>query len=294
MLTASFLRYVESALSKTFKSILHIRRVTPVSGGSINLTAKLDTTKGVFFIKVNDAFRYPDMFVKESNGLTVLAKSGTFTIPNVILTGEDDAQAFIVMEFIESRTRENNFWENFGRSLAELHRVSNDKFGFEEDNYIGSLKQSNRQHNKWIDFFIEERLEPQLKMAYAKGLLNEKDKMIFQKLFTRLDELIPVETPSLLHGDLWSGNFITGKSGEPCIFDPAVYFGHREMDLSMSKLFGGFDQPFYDSYQEGFPLEDGFEERISVHNLYPLLVHVNLFGGGYVNNVRTIVKRFGN
>ena len=290
MLTASFLRYVESALSKEFKTILHIKRVTPVSGGSINLTARIDTTKGLFFIKVNDAFRYPDMFVREADGLKVLAATNTFTVPQVVLTGEDDAQAFIVMQFIESRGRSENFWQKFGESLAAMHRNTNEKFGFTEDNYIGSLKQSNREHNKWIDFFIEERLEAQLKLAYGKGLLNEKDKVNFQRLSTRIDEIIPHETPALLHGDLWSGNFITGNSGEPCLIDPAIYYGHREMDLSMTKLFGGFDQAFYDSYNEVFPVADGFEERISLHNLYPLLVHVNLFGGGYVNDVRMVLK----
>jgi protein-ribulosamine 3-kinase len=292
MLTASFLRYVENALSKAYKSIVHIRRVTPVSGGSINLTAKIDTTKGVMFIKVNDAFRYPDMFVREASGLKCLSETHTFTIPAVILTGEEDTQAFIVMQFIDSRTRIENFWQQFATSLAALHRNTNERFGFHEDNYIGSLKQSNRQHNKWIDIFVEERLEPQLKLAYGKGELNEKDKSNFQRLFSRLDDLIPDERPALLHGDLWSGNFIAGNSGEPCLIDPAVYFGHREMDLSMSKLFGGFDQQFYDSYHETFPLSEGFEERAELYNLYPLLVHVNLFGGGYVNDVKAILKKF--
>jgi protein-ribulosamine 3-kinase len=292
MLTASFLRQVESAFSKHFKSIVHVKRVTPVSGGSINLTARVDTTKGLFFLKVNDAFRYPDMFQKESKGLKVLYDTKTFKIPEVILTGEDDAQAFLAMEFIESRNRSDNFWKKFGSSLASLHKNTNDKFGFVEDNYIGSLKQSNRQHNKWIDFFIEERLEPQLKLAYSKGLLNEKDKIIFQKIFSKLDELIPYSEPSLLHGDLWNGNFLSGYSGEPCLIDPAVYYGHREMDLAMTKMFGGFEEEFYQSYNENYPLEEGFEDRVALHNLYPLLVHVNLFGGGYVNDVRNVVKKF--
>jgi fructosamine-3-kinase len=265
--------------------------VKPLAGGSINLSARLDTTAGSYFLKANDAYQYPAMFDKEANGLEELRKTKTVAVPKVIMTGEIEGQSFLLLEFMEG-IRIKNFWEHFGRALAQLHKNTSDKYGFQEDNYIGSLVQRNTQRSLWLDFFMEERLEQQLKTALTSGQLKIEDANHFQKLYLRLDSLIPRELPSLLHGDLWNGNFVTANSGEPCLIDPAVYYGHREMDLSMTTLFGGFDAEFYEAYNSEFPLQPGFEERKDIHNLYPLLVHVNLFGGGYIGQVREILKRF--
>ncbi len=292
MLTASFLRYIESQLNVKQKQKLHIRRVKPISGGSINLCARIDTTSGVYFLKSNDSYKYPLMFEKEVHGLNVLRETKTISIPEVIMTGEEEGQAFLIMQFVEGSMRSPDFWKSFGTSLAKLHQTSSQRFGYQEDNYIGSLFQSNRQHNKWADFFTEERLEQQLKLAIVSGKMKNSDEVLFKKLYTLLDTIIPIENPSLLHGDLWNGNFITGSKGEPYLVDPAVYYGHREIDLAMTKLFGGFDDEFYQSYQETFPLSPGFEDRIHIHNLYPLMVHVNLFGGGYADQVRGILKKY--
>jgi fructosamine-3-kinase len=292
MLTTSFLRQTESALGAKVGRKLHIRRVTPLSGGSINQSAKLETTAGIFFLKANDAFRYPGMFEKEAKGLQTLKEASEFTIPEVILTGEEEGLSFLILQFIEGRLRKSDFWESFGTSLAKMHRTTSARFGFPEDNYMGSLKQINTQHLRWVDFFIEERLTKQLKMALASGQLKTEDAEKFTRMFLKLDDLIPEEAPSLLHGDLWNGNFITGSEGEPCLIDPAVYFGHREVDLAMTRLFGGYDEAFYATYQAEFPLLPGFEERVDIHNLYPLLVHVNLFGGGYAGQVRSILRRY--
>ena len=292
MLTPSFLRSFEVVLGQKLGKKIHVRRVTPLSGGSINLAAKLDTTGGIFFLKANDAMKYPGMFEKEASGLKALSSTNAIAIPQVIMTGETQDQSFLVLEFIDGRARQNDFWQNFGTSLAQLHKYFGNHFGFEEDNFIGSLRQSNKQHATWINFFIEERLERQLKLAMSGGLMNSDDQKSFSQLYRRLEDLIPVEAPSLIHGDLWSGNFITGKDGRACLIDPAVYYGHREMDLAMSRLFGGFDPEFYEAYQQEHPVEAGFEDRVDIHNLYPLMVHVNLFGGGYVGQVRAILKRF--
>jgi fructosamine-3-kinase len=292
MLTASFQRSLEQILRKKTGVALHFRRLKPLAGGSINLSARLDTTAGSFFLKVNDAYRFPGMFEKEANGLEELRKTNTITIPKVIMTGEIEEQSFLMLEFIESTSRMKNFWESFGKSLALLHKVVNEKTGYHEDNYIGSLVQHNTQHGNWVDFFIEERIEKQLKPALASGLLKSEDAVRFRKLYLELESIIPSEPFSLVHGDLWNGNFIIGNSGEPCLIYPAVYYGHREMDLSMTKLFGGFDPGFYEAYHAEFPLQPGFEERVDIHNLYPLLVHVNLFGGGYAGQVRDILRRF--
>ena len=292
MLTASFLRGLESQLGKKLKQKLHFRRVSPISGGSINLAARLDTTFGTFFLKANDAFQFPGMFEKEARGLQVLKNAGVFTIPEVIFTGEEEGLSFLILRFIDSKPKSKNFWESFGISLAKLHCLTDTRFGFTEDNYIGSLVQSNREHNRWTDFFIEERLEKQLQLAINSGKMDSSDSRLFRKIYTRYESLINDEPPALLHGDLWNGNFIAGNDGEPCLVDPAVYYGHREMEVAMTKLFGGFEDQFYESYNNEYPLIPGFEERIDIHNLYPLLVHVNLFGGAYIARVRGILKKF--
>ena len=193
---------------------------------------------------------------------------------------------------MEQSQPENNFWENFGRGLAKLHKTTSDYFVLDHNNYIGSLTQSNRKRDNWIDFFVEERLGFQLKLARDSHLIDSGVLSAAEGLFNRLNEIIPKEQSSLLHGDLWSGNFMLGDQGEACLIDPAVYYGHREMDIAMTKLFGGFDHQFYEAYNQEFPMEKGWEQRMDICNLYPLLVHVNLFGGGYVSQLTSILKRF--
>ena len=292
MLTAAFLRGIEAQLGKKLKQKIHFKRVSPVSGGSINHAARLDTTNGTFFLKANDTFLYPGMFEKEAHGLQLLKETKLFTIPEVVLTGEEEGLAFLILRHMESKLKNKNFWESFGNSLAKIHKLTSQSFGFSENNYIGSLVQSNREHNRWTNFFIEERLEKQLQLAVSAGRIDSSDSNFFNRIYTRYESLATEEPPALIHGDLWSGNIITGTNGEPCLVDPAVYYGHREMDISMTRLFGGFDEEFYTSYNSEYPLQSGFEERMDIHNLYPLMVHVNLFGGSYLNQVKNIVRRF--
>ncbi|MFZ1692867.1 MAG: fructosamine kinase family protein, partial [Flavobacteriales bacterium] len=160
------------------------------------------------------------------------------------------------------------------------------------DNYIGSLKQVNTPAADWPSFFIHQRLEPQLRMARDAKRVEAGMAFRFERLFAKLDQLITVEPPALLHGDLWSGNFICDANAQPVLIDPAVYYGHREMDIAMTKLFGGFDSGFYAAYNDAWPMERGWEERMDLCNLYPLLVHVNLFGGGYAAQVEAALRRF--
>ena len=258
MLTASFLRSLENSLGKKLKQKIHFRRVSPVSGGSINHAARVDTNYGTYFLKANDAFLYPLMFEKEAHGLEVLKSSGLITIPEVILIGEEEGFTFLLLRHIESKLRSKNFWENFGTAIAKMHRFTSLRFGFTEDNYIGSLIQSNKEHNRWPDFFAEQRLEKQLQLAISSGRMNSTDSNLFNRIFTRYESLAVEEPPALLHGDLWNGNFMTGTNGEPCLIDPAVYYGHREMDLAMSKLFGGFDDEFYQAYNIEYQITPGF------------------------------------
>ena len=283
---------LEKKLTPYFESEVCITGAWPVSGGSINSCYRLETTSGQIFLKRNDENRYPLMFSAETEGLKLLGKSNAFSIPGVIAFGDAGHFSYLLLEWVEPGRRIENFWSHFGNALAVMHRCTSDMFGLHFNNYIGSLAQSNAQCETWTDFFIRERLEPQLKMAINSGKLQKESLSMFNRLFARLDEWIPSERPALLHGDLWSGNFLTGNNGNATLVDPAVYYGHREMDLAMSKLFGGFDSGFYSAYQMSFPLHDGFEKRKDIHNLYPLLVHVNLFGGGYAGQVNSILVKY--
>jgi len=266
--------------------------VLPVSGGSINDAYCLGTSIGKFFLKVNTADRFPSLFEAEADGLERSRKTGAVRVPEVIGYGEEGDETFLLMEHIAEGERNTAFWERFGRSLARLHGHSQDRYGLDRDNYIGTLKQVNTPDPNWASFFIHHRLEPQLKLARDKKRVDGGTALRFERLFGKLEALFPKEAPALLHGDLWSGNFLCDADGRPVLIDPAVYYGHREMDVAMTKLFGGFDAAFYTAYMDERPLEQGWKERVDLCNLYPLLVHVNLFGGSYLAQVEGVLKRF--
>ncbi len=285
--------FVEKILRQKIDSKLQIKELLPEYGGDINTSYKIITSHGDFFMKTNDAHLYPGMFRKEAKGLETIRLTETVYVPETVQVGKFGNVAFLILEYIEKgRERNQTFWEIFGRQLADMHRHTNDFYGFEEDNFIGTLVQSNQKDNSWINFYIEQRLKPQIRLATNKKLFDEKILSQFEQLFSKLYEILPDELPHLLHGDLWSGNFLTSKKGFPVLIDPAVYYGHREMDLAMTLLFGGFDNRFYEAYNEAFPLLPGWRERIPVYQLYPLLVHVNLFGGSYIRSVQNILEQY--
>lgn len=262
------------------------------SGGCINHGGKLTTSEGNFFVKWNSAAKFPDMFQAESKGLTLLGAPSAIRLPHVISVGESGSFQFLVLEFIEERPRIKNYGELLGRQLALLHQVRANSFGLGHNNYIGSLKQLNESRPTWVDFFIHQRLAVQLQLASGNGLADTALLKKFDDLYKKLPSLLPEEAPSLLHGDLWGGNLMTDEKGSPCLIDPAVYYGNREADLAMTRLFGGFSEEFYKSYQEAFPLSAGWKNRVGLYNLYPLLVHVNLFGGGYVAQVSSVLRQY--
>ncbi|RMG79451.1 MAG: fructosamine kinase [Bacteroidetes bacterium] len=232
------------------------------------------------------------MFEKEAAGLQKMAATQTIRIPEVIGHGATPTGAFLLLEFIASGARNPDSWALFGRKLAAFHQTSDPLFGWETDNYIGSLLQYNARHEDWPGFYIAERLQPQLEMARRAGHLHAADEKAFHRLYKTIGDQCPDEPPALIHGDLWSGNFLFDEAGQPVLFDPAPAFAHREMDLAMSRLFGGFDARFYRAYETEMPLAPGFGQRLEVYQLYYLMVHVNLFGGGYIQQVRNILKRF--
>lgn len=263
-----------------------------LGGGCINNAMKVQTSIGTYFLKFNHAEAYPGMFAAEASGLQLLAEANEIRIPEVVFSDDQESYTFLVLEYINPGDRIRTFWESFGKALASLHKHSAEFFGLDNDNYIGSLPQRNHRHPDWTTFFILERLEPLLRQARNKGEANAQLIRQFERLFSKLNSLIPPDKPALLHGDLWNGNYMVDEKGFPCLIDPAVYFGHREVDLAMTRLFGGFPPHFYESYDHAFPLEKGWEERTDVFNLYPLLVHVILFGGGYAADVKRILNHF--
>jgi len=273
---------------------VEIRRTGAVGGGCINDARVVDTSAGRVFVKHNDAGLYPGMFEAEARGLQLLADAGTLKVPEVVGWGDAGSHSMLVLEYIEGGVRRADFWEAFGAGLAQMHRQKPQtaRFGLDHDNYIGSLPQRNKRHSGWVDFFVAERLEVQLKMARDAGKVGKEMVRMFGALYPHLPDFFPEEPPALLHGDLWSGNYMTGPEGQAAIIDPAVYYGHRYMDLGMSKLFGGFSTEFYQAYAEAYPMDAAWQQCMDIANLYPLMVHVNLFGGGYPASVKSVLRRF--
>jgi protein-ribulosamine 3-kinase len=267
-------------------------RCRPVAGGSINEAATVTGAGTTLFVKWNHARRHPGMFEAEARGLKLLGDQGGALVPTVLGTGEDTQWSWLILEYIEPGYASNESADRFGAMLAGLHRNSAPQFGLDHDNYMGSLMQTNAFHSDWEAFYTSQRLLPQMKIARDQGSLSHTDTQACETLCKRLPELIPEEPPALVHGDLWSGNYLTATEERTYLIDPAAAFGHREVDIAMSRLFGGFPARFYQSYNYHFPLIAGWELRMEIFQLYPLLIHVNLFGGGYIHSVKTILKRF--
>ncbi len=269
-----------------------IRQLKPVGGGCINDAQKAKTGTGTFFIKSNSASEYPGMLSAEARGLELLRTAGAIHVPEVIGLHTAEGRDYLVLEWLEPARRSKDFFQAFGHGLATQHRCTHETFGLDHDNYIGSLPQCNESLNDGIRFLVEERIRKQALLALAGSRLDASLMKRIDKLIDRLPGLVPGESPALLHGDLWSGNFMTGPDGAAWLIDPAVYYGFRETDIAMTLLFGGFDDPFYNGYNEAFPLLPGWKERVGIHQLYPLLVHVNLFGGGYAGQVSAVLDGY--
>ncbi len=265
-----------------------------ISGGDINEARQLETAAGSFFLKMNSAAQAQQMFAAEAKGLNLLAQTHTLRIPQVIgfSQSEDEGSGFLLLEYIETGYRRPDFWQRLGEGLAALHRTCASYIGLDFDNFIGSLPQYNNIYHNWVEFYIQQRLTPQIALAASSNRLNSNDLQNFEILYKKLINIIPQEASALIHGDLWNGNFLTDENGAPVLIDPAVCYASREMDLAMSLLFGGFDESFYQAYRYAYPLLPGWEARMEIYQLYYLLVHVNLFGGGYVQSVRQILRKF--
>ena len=271
---------------------LKVQRYESVHGGDINDAWCLITSTGKYFLKVNDKRKYPLMFEKEAKGLELLRINSTITIPKVIKSGSCLHHQYLLLEWLEKGSPKKDMWEKFAGALAAMHKQPQQYFGLDTDNYIGSLPQINDQHANWHSFYADCRIMPLIRSLFDSGTCSAVNVKAAEKFCSKLDQLFPAESPALLHGDLWAGNYFVHSTGYAAIFDPAVYYGHREMDIGMTKLFAGFDQRFYDAYNETYRLENSWRQRLELTQLYPLLVHAVLFGGHYVSSALNLINRF--
>lgn len=260
----------------------------PLSGGDINDVFMLKCAEGNFVAKINKTDKFPNMFKAEAKGLSLLKSSKSFRIPEIVGTGNIENSSYLLMEYIPAGQPSHDFWKVFAVKLSSLHKSTNDSFGLNYDNYIGSLPQQNNWCNSASEFYISQRLEPQFKIAIDNGYYFNKLDLFFKNIVNE----IPNESPSLIHGDLWSGNYLALKNGQPALIDPAIAYAPREMDIAMMKLFGGFPEETFTHYNTSFPLIEGWAQRISLWQLFYLLVHLNLFGRSYLPQVKNIVTQF--
>jgi protein-ribulosamine 3-kinase len=260
-----------------------------LGGGCINDAVLLEGGGRRYFVKLNRAERV-EMFAAEAAGLAGILATQTIRVPAPICHGADGGSAWLALEYLDLGKRGSA--QALGRRLAAMHRVTSQSFGWKRDNTIGSTPQVNTPISDWIDFWRERRLGFQLELAARNGFrggLQKKGARLMERLDAFFDGYRPA--PSLLHGDLWGGNYGYEASGEPVIFDPAVYYGDREADLAMTELFGGFPSDFYDAYKESWPLHSGYRVRKHLYNLYHILNHANLFGGGYAVQAESMIDR---
>jgi len=280
---------------ETNRGTFSIRHQQAISGGSINRAYRIETDTRSFFLKLNQADKLA-MFEAEAAGLHALAAANAIRVPLPVCSGAAAGQSWLVTEYIEFGTAEPNserqFGRQFGRQLADLHRQSSAQFGWFRDNTIGSTVQYNGQIHDWVDFYRERRLRVQFELASRNGFstsLQTKGERLMESLHVFFTNYRP--KPSLLHGDLWGGNYAFDAAGQAVIFDPAVYDGDREADIAMTELFGGFGADFYAAYNDVWPLDAGYAVRKTLYNLYHILNHANLFGGGYAAQAEHMTDR---
>lgn len=261
----------------------------PVSGGDISAAWRLLTADGELFIKTGPG-PTADMFTAEAEGLSEISQTHSVRVPELVAVGETESGAFLALEWLEFEPGNSATERLLGEQLARLHNTSRDDFGWHRDNTIGLTPQKNTPSRNWVEFLGEQRLGYQLRLAANNGHsgeLQDRGALLLKRLPIYFDDLNRIEA-ALLHGDLWGGNCAC-CDGQPVIFDPAVYYGDREADIAMTRLFGGFGKAFYDAYEEHWPQQDGYHERQCLYQLYHVLNHLNLFGSSYLGRAMSLI-----
>ena len=265
--------------------------VKPVSGGSIHRAWHLDDGFRHYFVKTGGIAAAP-MFAAEAQGLQALSAAAVVPTPTFVTLGQAATEVFLVLEYLELTPLDQAGGARLGEAMAQLHRVTGESFGWTTDNFIGATPQQNQPHPGWPYFFGERRLRPQLQFALQNGM----DRTLVTKGYDVIDRIGGLfldyrPAPSLLHGDLWSGNAARTSNGLPVVFDPACYYGDRETDIAMAELFGGFPSSFHAAYRAAWPLDSGYEARKPLYNLYHILNHFNLFGSAYLGQAQRMIER---
>ncbi|MDE2366273.1 MAG: fructosamine kinase family protein [Betaproteobacteria bacterium] len=282
---------IAAQISASTGSPFAVEAISSIGGGCINQAQRIEGKGRQFFVKLNGAESLA-MFEAEAAGLQEIRDSGTLHAPEPVCWGKSRSRAWLVLEYLEMGKVSTRGAEALGVGLAAMHRCTSVKFGWKRDNTIGATPQINARTSGWIQFWREHRLGYQLQLAQANGHTG-KLRVLGEKLLARLDSFFPGPEPaaSLLHGDLWSGNYGFDREARPVLFDPAVYYGDRETDIAMTELFGGFPAAFYAAYRESYPLDPGYDARKNLYNLYHILNHLNLFGGGYRHQAEQMMGR---
>lgn len=295
------------SLATNYGSDIKLTRTFKLAGGDINKAYGIELSNGIdVFMKANEK-QNVDFFIQEVNNLEAISKTKTISTPEVIAYGTDDGDnvgySFLLLKYVPEENQTKEFWQNLGRKVAQMHNAKTseflskedldkeNKFGFSQDNYIGRNKQINSAKKTWIDFFRENRLEVQFKLA--QNYFSENDFSKITKLLDNLEKFLPEPNQtSLLHGDLWKGNILCAKNFEPYLIDPACYVGHNETDIAMTELFGAFPNDFYSAYNEIKPIDSEYSNRRDLYNLYHVLNHLNLFGQTYLEAAKAIIDKY--
>lgn len=290
-MTSKIFSFITQQISETVQMPFEIQTTKSISGGDINQAFLIQNECQRYFVKLNHA-NLIEMFAAEFAGLNELAQTQTIKTPRPITFGSAENQSFLVLEFVEFKRSTVESERQLGEQLAQLHLQKQPFFGWHIDNTIGSTPQPNQRREKWVTFWREQRLQFQLQLLAKKGASTSLQ-TLGEKLGERLDDFFTTYSPqpSLLHGDLWAGNVATTVENQPIIFDPACYYGDRETDLAMTELFGGFGRDFYTAYNSVWKLDDDYQTRKKLYNLYHILNHANLFGGGYVSQAQAMMQQ---
>ncbi len=273
---------IGKAIEKVIGTNTHLYGLHHVGGGFINQTYKAITSQGTFFIKVHESAGFHKMFEREMHGLQVLAEAKYLDIAKPVGVCEVEQHAYLLLEWVESAPESSKYWSILGEGLAKIHQKSNRYFGFSEDNYFGSLVQVNSKASNWGQFFVKNRLMPLVKLATESSYFDKYTLDLFEKYYRLASEIFPEEAPALIHGDLWRGNIMVNAQGMPVLIDPAIHYGHREMDIAMTYFVGEFDPAFYEAYHGTYPLLLDWKIRKDFAMMYYNLAHLNLFGVSYL------------